>query len=280
MEEFKRHNIWQTATRWRKVQKLCGMISALLFGIALLALFDGLQSKMRAGSQELDLIQGETLPVSGPCPVKNPLASDVKARLNPEDAPLSFRLEGFYTGYWFGSGMWRGHISCLPDAEPGHYEITISFKGASAQTVQKYLIRLYADVQTQRGESRALIKRLAGYDPFMVAAIAGMLALSTGILTFIGGISYMRELRRLGLYEAYRIDHINGMLWCALAKNTAPKTGAMCHLYSPDGKFIGYATVKNWQKGKLCLYCENMKSVPDDCLIGLDSILDEENSFF
>lgn len=271
MEEFKRHNIWETAIRWRKVQKLCGLISAILLGMALLALFDGLQAKMRAGSQELDLVQGETIPVSGPCPVKNPLISDVKVRLTPEDAPLAFSLEGFYTGYWFGSGMWRGQISCLDNAVPGNYEISISFKGASAQTVQKYLIRLYSDAQTQRGDSRSLIKLLTGNDPFIIAVIGAVVALFTGILTFSAGTSYMRELRRIGIYEAYRVDPANGLLWCAIAKNSAPKPGTRCWLYSPDGKFIGYAMVKNWQKGKLNLHCETMIHIPDDCLIGLDS---------
>lgn len=245
--------IWKNALINRGFQHILGAISAVFFAAALFSLFDGLQAKMRAGPQELDLMPGMTLRVSGPCPVKNPVAGDARIRWEPEDAPIDFALEGFFTGYWFGSGMWRGDLSARPDAASGKYFLTVSFRGASAQSAQRYQINLYADANERRREALSVLDWLFGLNPFIAAVVAGGLALLAGVATYIFGMRYSTTLKSLGLFEIYRVDSAKKLVWCLVAKNLAPAEGTVCAIISPKGADLGKAAAEDWRKGKLAL---------------------------
>lgn len=101
----------------------------------------------------MDLLPGEAISLSGPSALKNPLDSDVLIRFKPENAPLHFNLEGFFTGYWFGNGMWRGGVQAEPQAEPGSYELRVSFKGAAGQAEQPFVLVVWADEAAGRAGS-------------------------------------------------------------------------------------------------------------------------------
>lgn len=244
---------WKKALTNRSLQHILGSISAVFFAAALFSLFDGLQAKMRSGPQELDLMPGMTLRVSGPCPVKNPVAADARIRWTPEDAPIDFALEGFFTGYWFGSGMWRGDLSARPDAASGKYSLTVSFRGAPAQSAQRYRINLYADANERRREALSVLDWLLGLNPFMAAAGAAALALLAGAATYIFGMRYQAALKSLSLFEIYRVDGAKKLIWCLTAKNRAPAKGTLCPIISPKGANLGEAAAEDWQKGKLAL---------------------------
>lgn len=150
---FSATELWQSLRRYRRIQRFWGGCAALLLAVALLGLLDGVQALMRLGADHLEILPGGSETLSGPCPFKNPLNSDIQARFTPENAPLHFSLEGFFAGYWFGNGMWRGEVRAEPEAGPGRYELRIAFKGAAAQSAQKYVLLLRADEASQIGRA-------------------------------------------------------------------------------------------------------------------------------
>lgn len=253
MDLHEERGLWNNAIGNRKFQHLCGSLSAFFFALALFSLLDGLQAKMRAGPEELDILPGEELLISGPCPVKNPVNNDLQIRWSPKDPPIAFNLEGFYTGYWFGSGMWRGKLLAQNDADTGTYNLYISFRGAPAQTLQSYTIKLYKNKGARQSASRSIIYFLLALNPFLLAPTLAICALFAGILTYIFGMRYKALLQNLDLVEIYRIDESVNLLWCLVAKKNAPPPGSICNLVTANGSIFGSAKVEGWQKGKLSL---------------------------
>lgn len=253
MRAFLNNTIWINATRQRQKQIFFGRLSGILLSIALVGLFDGLLAQMRTGANELEFLPGQIMTVSGPAVLKNPLVSDLIARFNPEDAPFTFDMEGFFTGYWFGNGMWRGKIIAYTSADPGQYELLISFKGASARTSQIYILKLFADAAALREASLSLIKRWTDINPFILAAITGIAGIVFGIITYMFGRRYISLLVNLGLAEIYSSSSDDASIWCLSPENIAPKPGNVRMVINSEGQLLGEARSEGWHKGKLRL---------------------------
>ncbi|MDE7242201.1 hypothetical protein, partial [Desulfovibrio sp.] len=248
-----------------------GLVSGILLAVALLGLFDGLLAEMRGGTNQLELLPGESLTLSGPAVLKNPVASDLVARMTPPDAPLRFSLEGFFTGYWFGNGMWRGEVMAAPDAAPGSYGLRITFKGAVGQAPQVYTLIVHADARARREASLSFLRRLLGINPFVLAAVCGGAGVLLGGATYAFGRRHVRLLAELGCSEVYRAAPAGGglRLWCLSAKAMAPRPGTLCPVLDAGGAVIGEARAEQWRKGSLELAMGAAGPLPEGCLVCL-----------
>lgn len=269
MRAILQNPVWKRAQADRGRQKLIGRLSAFFLAIALFALFDGLQASMRQGPGELDLLPGQSLAISGPCAIKNPVASDLSAQMAPKGAPLQFELEGFFSGYWFGSGMWRGILRALPDAQPGRYFLRVFFRGAPGQNAQQYSLNIYADRQAMRTASLAFIQRGFGINPFVLAAWAGGLGFLCGAATYWFGRRYAEALRELGLAQVYAHDAATATIICMAPRELAPPAGNSRMVLAADGKVTGEAQAIDWQKGRLKLKLLDETAPPPDALVCL-----------
>lgn len=249
MRDLASNALWPRLRRERKHQINFGRVSGLLLSVALLALFDGLLAEMLSGSNESRLLAGSSIVLSGPSALKNPVDSDLVARFNPPDSPLSFDMEGFFTGYWFGNGMWRGKITVPGDAPSGTYTLVVSFKGASAQSAQRYKLIVYETPEAAREDSRSLLRRALDINSFKLAAYAGAIGIAFGLVTWFFGRRYILGLLSLGLAQAYPAG--NNAYFCFCPKKRAPTAGAASALYDEAGEFVGAARVGDWRKGKL-----------------------------
>ncbi|MDE5879788.1 MAG: hypothetical protein K2G99_07200 [Desulfovibrio sp.] len=263
--------LWQAAARARSLQHGIGLASGLLLAVALLGLFDGLLAEMRGGTNQLELLPGESLTLSGPAALKNPVSSDLVARFTPADAPLRFSLEGFFTGYWFGNGMWRGEVMAEPDAAPGSYGLRVSFKGALGQAPQVYTLIVHADEAAGRAASLSYLRRWLDIAPFKLAALAGGLGVLLGAATYAFGRRHVRLLAGLGCSEVYRaaLAGESVRLWCLAARALAPRPGTVRMVLDADGALIGEARVEQWRKGSLELTLLDGLPLPDGCLVCL-----------
>ncbi|MBD5416819.1 MAG: hypothetical protein HDR50_03995 [Desulfovibrio sp.] len=263
--------LWQAAALARKRQHSLGLVSGILLAVALLGLFDGLLAEMRAGTNQLELLPGEGLTLSGPAALKNPVSSDIVARLSPPDAPLRFTLEGFFTGYWFGNGMWRGEVRAEPDAAPGTYGLRVTFRGAVGQAPQVYTLIVHEDAAARREASLSYLRRLLDVNPFVLAALCGGLGVLLGGATYAFGRRHVRLLAELGCSEVYRAAPAGAglRLWCLAAKAMAPRPGTLCPVLDADGAAIGEARVEQWRKGSLELTLPAAQALPEGSLVCL-----------
>ena len=143
-------SFWQTLPALKERQRRTGLLAALVLGLAVLVLADGLQGLMRAGSSHLDIIAGQGTMLSGPIGIDKPRDSDLLVSVAPEGAPLAFRLDGFFASYWFGNAMWRGEIVAEHGAAPGTYTLSVRVRGTPASATQRYEITVWSDTARRR----------------------------------------------------------------------------------------------------------------------------------
>ena len=153
----------EKARRIARRRRWCGAAASLLLCLAALTLVDGLVALMRSGSNRIELLAGQSERLSGPVASQDPVSGDMRLRLEPETAPVDFRLEGFFPSYWFGNGMWRGVVAARPDAAPGTYAFSIGFRGGGSP--QKYEIVIWPDAAARRAGALSLIQAHTGLPP-------------------------------------------------------------------------------------------------------------------
>lgn len=91
-------------------------------------------------------------------------------------------------------------------AEPGSYGLKVSFRGAAASTTQHYTVVVHADETAMRAASTSYLRRITGYNPFVLAAGCCGLALLGGVVVFRLGSKYIRQLTTLGCGEIVRVE--------------------------------------------------------------------------
>ena len=259
MGDFTNTRGWQICRQTRMRQRYWGALCALLLGFVMLGMLDGLQGLARSGADVIEVLPGGSVAISGPLTIKNPVNSDLKAQFTPENSTLAYDLEGFFAGYWFGNGMWRAAVRADADVQPGSYGLKVVFRGAPASTTQNYTITVYADATAMRAASTSYLRRITGYNPFVLAAGCCGLALLAGVVVYRLGCSYIRQLTTLGCGEVVRVqsetakeqqprpDHI----WCMLYGLRAPAAGTLCAVYDAQGAHIGHARATEANKGTL-----------------------------
>lgn len=264
-------NLWQASRKIRSRQRWFGRLSAFLLAVALVALIDGLLAHMRTGSDFLELLPGDALVLSGPLPLKNPVTGDVQAQFLPGNAPLHFRLDEFFAGYWFGNGMWRGTVTAEPLAEQGSYALRVWFRGKAPSSAQTFKVRVWEDASARRAGSASFIHRFTGWNPFALAASCGIIALLCGCCVYLLGRHYARLVAALGCGEVFRLRVEDGgcRLWCLLYGLKAPPAGQVCTVLDAQGNALGEATVDMQRKGVLELLMREPEGVLPGSLVCL-----------
>lgn len=240
---------WPYILAARKIQRICGVISGIMLTLALLALFDGLLAQMRAGSNTLEILTGSSMAISGPVPIKNPVKSDLIVKFTPNAPAPDFNFEGFFTGYWFGSGMWRAEVHAPEDLPTSEYELRVAFKGASAQSAQVYKIDIFRTTTDLREASHSFLTRIFDLNPFIFASICGIIGLLSGIITYIAGQKYLFALLGLEIVQVY--PDSDDSLWCFCPERLAPVPATSLALFDEDGCFLGLGKSVELKKGKL-----------------------------
>lgn len=247
---------WDACQNIRQRQRKLGMACAVLLAVALLCLVDGLQGLMRSGATVVELLPEKSAALSGPLTIKNPVTRDIEVSFTPSNAPLSFTLEGFFAGYWFGNGMWRGTVAAQNGAEPGEYQMRVAFRGAAASTFQNYTVIVRADAVDMRTHSTSFAHRHTGFNPFALAVGFVGLALLVGVGVYRQGSMLIRMLVRLGCGEIVRVQQEkDGLrLWCLLYGSRPPYEGTVCAVITTEGGVLAHARAGTAAKGSLQLF--------------------------
>lgn len=197
---------WLLYSSARTRQRMAGLFAAVLLILAMVILVDGLFARMRGGgSYRLEMIAGTSEPVSGPMGSAPAVESDMRAFPIPMDAPVSFEFQGFFTSYWFGTGMWRGLVHVSETAPSGTYGLAVGIEGQPSSTFQTYTISVARDEREQYSNALSLVRRWTGFNPFWLAGTFGILGIGTGLASFFLGRRQNALLRDLGLAEIVRV---------------------------------------------------------------------------
>ena len=262
------NSFWQALPALKERQRRTGLLAALVLGLAVLVLVDGLQALMRAGSYHLDIVAGQGTMLSGPIGIDKPRDSDLLVSVTPEGAPLSFRLDGFFASYWFGNGMWRGEIVAEQGATPGTYALSVRVRGTPASATQRYEVTVWSDAASLRQGAYSLTVSLLGFNPFWLSGILACIGVVPGLLSFLSGRRIVRLLWYAGFSEVFRTEARKDgslMLWCSGSKKEGPAEGALCEVVDAGGQLLGRARLEKrpppaWNCGWLPGNCPTAKS--------------------
>jgi hypothetical protein len=263
--------LWASCFHLRRRMRLCGRASAVFVVAAFFCLADGLYSLVRVGADVLELLPGQTLMVSGPSPLKNPLNSDFIAQITPPGEDVRFVLEGFFASYWFGSAMWRGAVQAGADAEPGRRELLIRFRGATAKSGQKFLVSIWESEEARRAEEPSAVRRLTGVSPAVPGLVCGVAGFLLGGFTFFWGRHYLKNLSGLGCSEVFRtvVTENDRRIFCLADDRKGRWEGVSCRILTPEGEEIGRAVAQKTTRGILEFSMSKDAPAGAGCLVEL-----------
>lgn len=180
--------------------RFLGRVSAFIFLLAVLAVFDALQTLVRHEFNSIDLVAGETVMVSGMMPADAKTIEDIVIEVEG-DTGLEFEPLETYKGFWMGGFMWRANLAAPAGAVPGKSYITIVdiikpeaeegdskderdrslLFGGQQNPALVYAVSVWPSDAERRASDNSLFRRYTGLPAFGVAAVAVFLAVAVGI---------------------------------------------------------------------------------------------------
>ena len=226
----------------------------VLLALALLTFFDGLRGGILGNSGQIRLIPGERYAVSGPLPPKTERIEDFVIEGNAPDGTIRLVPEGVFTGYMYGGGMWRGHLTVDRFARPGLREIKVRDRfGEKQNPALVFSVRVFAGAPERRAQSPSLVMRWFGLPPLVLAVCLVMPGLLVVGLNYLLGRKWHAVLAAQGCGEVFRIKRVDGRLEAVVdfgGKAEVP-AGAPFRFTHPQRGDLGYGSVLSSGKGRI-----------------------------
>ena len=234
--------------------RLFGKISAIIFILAALAVFDALQNLIRHEFNSINAVPGERILVSGMLPAKASSYKDIEVLLEG-DPGVSFAPFESYKGFWMGGQMWRGELIIAPDAGGEHSGITMgasrnereNLPGRAVLTIVDYLplkkdasapenteeefgpqnpalvysVLIWPTEEARQAAAISLFRRYTGFPPFGVAVGAVLFAILVGVANWW---TFGRAERGLAGHDVFFIHGIKD-LGLATRKDKVKESG-------------------------------------------------------
>lgn len=226
------------------LQKFSGVLAMLFFAATFLSLFDGMRTGF-LGPGDIRLIPGEQYAVSGPMPPRTELLPDFVLSGQPADGSVRLIPEEIFTGYWFGGGMWRGHI-VIEAAQPGTYTIAVRDRfGEKQNPALVFAVTVYADSADRQAHSLSMLYRWTGIDAHWFSAGFAVTGLVLAAATYLLGRTWSAVLARHGCGEVFRLKTIDGHYEVGIHMRPSPSmpVGSMLRFAHPMRGELGQGSI-------------------------------------
>lgn len=207
--------------------RLLGRVSAFIFFIAMLAVFDALQTLVRHEFNSIDLVAGETVMVSGMMPADARTVADLLVEYEG-DAGVMFEPLETYKGFWMGGFMWRANLTAGANVSPGKTYVTIVdvIKAESSASDSKddkdrillyggqqnpalvYAVSVWPSEEARRAADNSFFRRFTGLPAFGVAVAAVLLALIAGLGNWLAFARAEAALAPHGVFYIYGVKDL------------------------------------------------------------------------
>lgn len=231
--------------------RLLGRVSAFIFLIAALAVFDALQTLVRHEFNSLDLIAGETLLVSGMMPADARTLDDLVVEY--EGTPgLAFEPLETYKGFWMGGFMWRANLRADAHTQPGKSYITIVdvikeqtaesgsmddrdrslLYGGRQNPALVYAVSVWPSEEARRAADNSFFRRFTGLPAFGVAVAAVLLAVAAGVINWFLFSRAEKALALHGVFYIYGVKDLAVAVKQALPGQRIPAVSGYKAIFS------------------------------------------------
>lgn len=248
------------SVRIAALHRLSGRIAMVFFLCCLATLVDGLAAKMQQGPNRFDVLPGTQHTLSGPMPPNTDRIEDFVIEGSTDGGHVQLVPEGIYTGYWFGSGMWRGAVRVDEAADKGDYELRVRDKAGEKQNPTLiYQVVVWENAAALRAGSFSRLVRWFDLEPFSTAMLLGPICLLGGLINFLLGWYWSRTLRAEGCAEIYRLIKVDDGFEATCDESpTSPEnpdaSGRTCLVRRADGTRLGEAVIVRHDKKDAVLH--------------------------
>ncbi|NLW82301.1 MAG: hypothetical protein GXY42_11610 [Desulfovibrionales bacterium] len=240
---------------WR-LQRVSGLASMIFLTLALLTLFDGLRTGIFGTSGTIRLIPGERYPLSGPMPPKTELIEDFVIEGDVDDGSVRLVPESIFTGYWFGGGMWRGHIEVGTQPRPGTYLLRVRDKhGEKQNPALVFGVHVFTSAADRQANSPSVVYRWSGINAYLVAIGMGILGILAAGANFLLGRQWSSILAEIGCGEIFRLKIVDGFLEAGIevTEGVEARVGAVYLFTHPRRGNLGQGKVIACGRGEITL---------------------------
>lgn len=240
----------------RRLQGRVGLVTTLLFCAAILSLIDAFRGGFFGNNGLVELLPGQSRPLSGPMPVDVNKTEDMVIEGQPKDGSVRLVPNAHFSGFWFGGDMWRGTISASDKAPEAEHVILVKDDARGKQNpILVFRVRVWPDLRTKNAHSPSFITRKTGAKPFVCAGVLAALGLVAGAGTFLLGRQWTELLAQQSCGEIYRVQvtERGTELFCELPPGAEPEAGQEYPVLRPDGEIRQKASVLEIQPGTLIL---------------------------
>ncbi len=227
--------------RWRQ---LAGWVGAGLCFLAVMALLDGLLSRVWEPASLIKLLPGLSAEIDGPLGEEVRGVQELTYLSDSNDLTVAFAE--VHKGYFLGGDMWRGRITASSHILPGEYHLTVApRRSATSRATPAFRIVVFADPVSLRRSSKSLVRRYTGRSPWWVAALCLPSVLLTFGTVFCLSLRLDRLWAREGRAEIYRVIRKDGdfEIHFSLGMEQGVRPGLDLSVYNPQGQVVGLARV-------------------------------------
>jgi hypothetical protein len=251
--------------------RLVGYAGACILVTAVILFADGLQMLMRTDFNEVHVVAGERVAMSGSMPLKVKEHADIVVFIEGHDE-LIFTPHEHFKGLWFGTHMWRATLDASAATKPGTAFLTIedlvpAKSKTTGETIevqnpaQTFVITVWASKEAMQAAHLSYTRRVTGISPFIKAAVCLACGIALGVMTMFSNLAAHSALAQLGLFAVHgRLTTEQGYL--AVFSPDARRdlrAGQPMILLTPDGIEQGKGVLSE------CTQHKGLALFPFDC---------------
>lgn len=253
-------------------RKTAGRMAMACCVVFLLAALDGIVSRFREPPEELRLLAGETVMITGPAGDDVKEVGDLEAR--SDSSAIEVRFEGIYSGFWLGGRMWRAELTVGHSAAQGDYAVSIhTIRDSQARPLSSYRCRVFADAGSLRRSSGSIVQRYLGVSPWVVFGFSLLLTPAAMGAVFLASRKRASLMAEQGQADVYRVvkSEDGSLVFFALGSRHGIQPGTLVWLVSEDGMPLGNAMVTEVDERDAVASVSPDMQVKEGCIVSLRS---------
>ena len=227
-----------------RARKTAGIIGAVFCFLIAIVLVDSLISRFVYEFNVIYTYPNDPYELTGVMPEKSETIKDIYVESESPEITLNFTE--VFSGFWFGTTMWRGTVRVSDKADPGQYGIKVrDARDSKVNPALIFRVKVYADALSLRKNHGPFLSRYFGITAGGAASvlIPGLVL----ILLFNYGISCRLEkaLADFGQAEVYFIKHVpEGLqIGFSLGKKQGLTVDERIDILNSNGQVVGEADI-------------------------------------
>ncbi len=201
-----------------RLSRLVSRISALFFIFTVFCIFDALQTMMRHEYNQIDIVAGEKVYITGSMPQGKDSIDDIVIHIEGAES-VQFELVESFSGFWFGGKMWRGRIYTPVSLVNTKVVLTVEDMWEETDSAGKIVLRqnptliypvyIWKDQAAKNATDNSFFVRFVGTHPFFLGVSSAAIAIAFAFAQWLIFRNVDKKLVACGYYFVHGTKNAN-----------------------------------------------------------------------